>query len=539
VSKPSIRTLAVPITAVVAVAVWLVLGPSQLGGGTQYAIVNGSSMEPGLSRGDLVAVRSDGDYERGDVVLYESDRLGTHVLHRVIETRGDRYVLKGDNNDFVDPERPTSRQVVGLLWFSIPRVGTAVQWLAVPIHAALAFFVLTALAFGVGAETTRRRPPGETRPRTAPASGSERLWLADGAHAVLAGSLVAFVLFALLATIALARPTSRTAPVPNAYVQTGTLSYSADVAPSDVYPDGRVDTGETAFLQLVPALQVAFAYSLRSGEASDVRGRVSLAAVLSDGTGWSREIPIAGPLPFVGPVAHVDGVLDLTEVAAIVDGMRTSTGSGTSVFSVRLAPNVAVSGHVGTEELETSFAPEAPLLFDGISLRVDAAEDGKTSALEQSAATTGTTIVASRLALARFQVSVGDARRFSLLGLVVAGALAAFAGVLVTRRGSDPHSRTATRLGDRMISVGQAPSLDEARITELGNVDSLVTLAERYDRIVLHWRDGERDTYLVDDGSVVYRFVEQLATAPARDVADEDTLVFAAGDPLSRNPPAR
>lgn len=538
-NTPRIRTLALPIAAVVAVAAWLVLGPSQLGGGTQYAIVNGSSMEPDLSRGDLVAVRSSGDYGRGDVVLYESDRLGTHVLHRVVETRGDRYVLKGDNNDFLDQDRPTSRQLVGMLWFSIPRVGAALQWLAVPSHAALVFFVLTVLAFGVGTETTRRRRPGETRPRTVEGRSSERFWLGDGAHALLGGSLVAFVLFALLATVALTRPTSRTEPVPNAYVQTGRFSYSADVEPSDVYPDGRVDTGETAFLQLVPTLQVGFAYSLRSREASDVRGRVSLAAVLSDGTGWRREIPIAGPLPFVGRYASVAGVLDLTELAAIVDGMRDLTGSGTSVFSVRLAPRVDVSGNVGTEELDTSFAPEAPLLFDGISLRVDAAEDGTTSALERSAAVSGTTVVPSRLSLAHLQLSVADARRFSLLGLVVAAALAALAGVLLTRRGSDSHARAASRLGDRLISVGKAPWLDEARITELGDLDSLVGLAERYDRIVLHWRGGEIDTYLVDDGSVVYRFVQHLATASVRDPADEDTLVFAAGDPLSRRPPAR
>ena len=26
------------------------------------------------------------------------------VLHRIIAIKGDRYVLKGDNNDFVDPD---------------------------------------------------------------------------------------------------------------------------------------------------------------------------------------------------------------------------------------------------------------------------------------------------------------------------------------------------------------------------------------------------------------------------------------------------
>jgi signal peptidase I len=56
------RIVAIAPTAVVAVllllGVWLLFAPAQLGGATRYAVVEGSSMEPGLRRGDLVLVRA-------------------------------------------------------------------------------------------------------------------------------------------------------------------------------------------------------------------------------------------------------------------------------------------------------------------------------------------------------------------------------------------------------------------------------------------------------------------------------------------------
>jgi len=142
-------------TAVFAVVLvlgaWLLLAPAQLGGATRYAVVEGASMEPGLSRGDLVLVRAGTTPAVGDVVLYRDPMLGVRVLHRVIRVDGDRLVLKGDANDFVDDARPRSADVVGSYWFSVPRAGAVLSWMQAPPHAALLAFLLTLVAFSGGA----------------------------------------------------------------------------------------------------------------------------------------------------------------------------------------------------------------------------------------------------------------------------------------------------------------------------------------------------------------------------------------------------
>jgi signal peptidase I len=142
-------------TAVFAVVLllgaWLLFAPARLGGATRYAVVEGASMEPGLSRGDLVLVRAGATPAVGGVVLYEDPALGVRVLHRVIRIEGDRLVTQGDANDFVDDARPGATEVIGAYWFSVPRAGAALSWMQVPLHAALLAFLLTVLALSGGA----------------------------------------------------------------------------------------------------------------------------------------------------------------------------------------------------------------------------------------------------------------------------------------------------------------------------------------------------------------------------------------------------
>jgi signal peptidase len=142
--------------AVAAVAAWLVLAPAQLGGPLRYVVVDGSSMEPVLSSGDLALVRASGDVRVGDAVLYRDRVLGVDVLHRIVEVEEGRFVLKGDANGFLDDARLRPNDVEGELWFSIPRAGSAIVWAKEPLHAAVAVFVVTLLGLGGEARRTRR-----------------------------------------------------------------------------------------------------------------------------------------------------------------------------------------------------------------------------------------------------------------------------------------------------------------------------------------------------------------------------------------------
>src|SRR3954453_21754335 len=112
---------------VLAVAAWLLLAPTQIGGQTSYVTTSGISMQPRFHTGDLAVVRPAARYRVGQIVAYRSAALHTVVLHRIIAIKGDRYVFKGDNNNFVDPTNPSRAQLVGKLAVRVAHGGRVLR----------------------------------------------------------------------------------------------------------------------------------------------------------------------------------------------------------------------------------------------------------------------------------------------------------------------------------------------------------------------------------------------------------------------------
>lgn len=150
--------LSLVLTLAVVGAAWLLLAPPQLGGSTSFVVVDGTSMLPTLESSDLVALRPASSPEIGDVVGYRSELLGRVVLHRITAIEGGRYVLEGDNNSFIDPDRPRPSEIVGKVWFHVPRAGHVIAWLHVPwvLAAVAALLVLVAGFDGLPARSCRK-----------------------------------------------------------------------------------------------------------------------------------------------------------------------------------------------------------------------------------------------------------------------------------------------------------------------------------------------------------------------------------------------
>src|SRR3954451_15340343 len=108
--------------ALVLAAVWL-FWPLTLGGGTTYVSTHGISMKPRFHTGDLAILRSAGSYAVGDVVAYQSVSLDTVVMHRIVAMDGDRFVIQGDNNDWLDQDHPGQDKVLGKLFLRMPQGG--------------------------------------------------------------------------------------------------------------------------------------------------------------------------------------------------------------------------------------------------------------------------------------------------------------------------------------------------------------------------------------------------------------------------------
>lgn len=504
------------VAAAALAGVWLYFAPAQLGGGTSYAIIVGNSMEPKLHRGDLAVVRARNSYRVGDVVLYDSRELGSKVLHRIVRIDDGRYVLQGDNNSFLDAERPTDEQIVGTLWVTAPGVGRVTEWLRQPLHSALlvGLVALIALGGGVGAGAAVRRGgrPGASKPRVAPAPRPSRAVPAE-LKPLLTGLAAAALACVALAAISFGRPLTGTETVEAAYAHQGRFEYEARVSRNAAYPDGQVSTGEPVFLRLVPRLRVSFSYRLESELPVDAAGRIALDARLSDGRGWERVLPLALERSFATGGSTVSGVLDLARIERIVEDVRELTGSGQTAFTVALLPRVEVAGKVGRETVDATFAPALSFDLGDLRLQPNLEAGEGVGPLAPREPGSGTRVAPADVSLGALSLSVANARRASLLGIAALLLLGGLALAARSRgRDEDEHDWIRARYGHLLVPVA-GRSGEWAQVTDLADIDALVRLAEHTGKLILLVADGADRSYVVEDGGNAYRY-RVLASEP-------------------------
>jgi signal peptidase I len=502
---------------------WFCFAPPALGGWTNYVTTDGVSMEPRFHGGDLVLVRSEKSYHVGEIVAYRSKTLGTVVLHRIVARDGARYVFKGDNNDFDDVGHPTKSQLIGALWIHIPAkyadVLSALR--EPPVLGGLVAF--GSLLFGAGAFRRRRRRKRERRlqdAHTAPSGGIHR-----PAPAVVPGDVLIFGCGVLLASAAVAavafsRPVNALGPVSLPYAQTGTFSYSSSTASGPAYPGGRVVTGDPVFMRLVQDVNVRFAYSFSSTAQHQIVGSSSLDARIASSSGWSKTLVLQRPAPFTGDHAVLAGTLALGPLMTILHGLERTTEVG-GTYNLSLVPHVSVSGEVGGVSTKATFSPSLPftlgplelqpILSSGATAPTQPAGGPSRSPLtpSASASVTGRALRPRELAFGPASISVATARLIALTGLALGTSLAlgALAFVLrASRRRGDLASEILGRYRRGLITVARAPQASPSDLVELDDMETLVRIAERYDRMILHEPMKGADTFVVPEDGVLYRF---------------------------------
>lgn len=509
--------------AALAAAVFFLL-PVQLGGWTAYAVIHGTSMEPRLHTGDLVITRSQGHYAVGDVVLYHSALLDSSVYHRIVSIEDGRYSFRGDNRTENDPEKLGQSSIRGTEWVTIPSVGSALVWVAEPIHLAILVFLLVfSMLFG-GREISRRRRPGDpvpVHPELEPRGSSTALTAA--ARALTVAAAVGLLLFGALSALAFTRQDTTSQTVVGGYAHVGTFTYQAAAKPGVVYPDSVVRTGQPIFAALSNKARVTFAYRFDSREHANVRGAVSLDLRVEDPqTRWTRVLPLAGTAPFTGSLATVAGVIDLHAIAKLVRTYGVATGTNATAASVTVIPHVEVSGTSGDTVIDETFAPELPFTLDAVALKLadqttPLSEDGKSlpaaSPLLPRSEGSGTVEKPAVIAFGPVELGVLQARSIGLVGIGISlVALLLGGAVLLKRLHGSERDRIEARFGARIVSA-RAIVPDGRWISDLDSIDELIRVADAYDRVVLRIDENGGDTYLVDDGIAVYRFRPALAGA--------------------------
>jgi len=490
------------------VVAWIFLGPQELGGSASYAIVAGSSMEPQIHGGDLVVARSRAHYAIGDAVVYHNADLNRNVLHRIVGRDGSRFLFKGDGNDFVDPTRPKQSDLIGRLWITVPGAGRVVEWLRVPLHAAVIAALASLLAFGVGGGGRRLRSTmrvGDLARRTRtlrpglPTAGAPVAWLA----AALVASL-------MLGVVAFTRD-SASAVTTGAWKQRGTFSYSAPAPRGPVYPAGRLGTGDAVFLRLVPAVDIRFDYRLHAPLADRLAGTAGFELTLRGANGWESSMQLAPSKRFRGDHVLLRGRLQLARLRSLISSVERLTGTTSPGYTVTVRPRIAVRGEVGGDRVSTTFAPPLTFALDELHLQLQeptASMPGAapTDALHpaQSASVTAAPGAVSvgplPLGLARVLAVVGVLA--SLLGFAALGGLVPLGRV----HGEEIPARYRSML----VSVGKPKhSAVDGWVVDVESFRALAQLADHYDRLILHQRHPKGESYLVEEGGVAYRYTPE------------------------------
>ncbi len=551
------KLLSLALGLIVLGSLWFWFAPAPLGGSSTYVVTRGISMEPRFHTGDLAIVRSQSSYHVGEIVAYQNNMLHTIVLHRIVGRDGARYIFKGDNNSFLDPERPVASQLVGSLWLHLPGVGGTLQSLRSPLLIGLLLAAGILLLSGV-AFTGRRRRRGRERRAGEGASPSAPRPL-RGRGVPVAGVLSTGVVLALpliaLALIAFTRSPTMRHPYSVPYRQSGRLSYTAETSPGPTYPSGQVVTGEPLFTHVLNAVDFSFGYGFHAAGRHSLAGRVSLAATVTATNGWHTTLPLAPPTRFHGSRAFVAGTLDLTSLLALIHSVETATKT-TGSYTLTLLPHVSANGRLNTVALHTTFAPKIqfsltpteaqPALAGGGSLTTasPSSEHAALSVFTPSASgsAAGTHSEPASLSLGFGQLSVASARSLArdALAIIVCAVLAALAclrlALALGRSGPrDESASIRARYGRMIVPVARVWQLPGVPVIDVEDMEALAQIAEHYDRSILHETAEDGEAFWVTDESGQFRYAVGVWASssqgePAEGLADEALAYEALAD---------
>jgi signal peptidase I len=508
------RMIVTGATIALVLSAWLAFGPRQLGGSVSYVITHGISMQPKIHEGDLVIVRRASTYQHGDVVAYDSPTLRQPVMHRIVDGGPRGWVTKGDNNDWLDSDRPTDADVLGKEWLHIPGAGKYLRQVTSPIGAAVMAVVVGLLLFAgkrTGKKTGERGGAKVMRKLDAQAFFE----LPPTQQAIGAGLAVICVLSLLLGIASFAKAPVSALSSESVYEHTGEFKYSATAPRGAVYPDGKATTGEPLFLQLVEEVDVTFDYELKSETPAEVTGSTVFWAKVADSSGWKRSFRLQGDTSFGGEKIQLHGTIDPQEIQRLIARVQTETGVIGGSYTVTLMPAVSIRADIGGQAVEERFTPVLNLGLEGQQMRLAAtapetSSDGvpagdplrptKAGSLETSE------LNANRLSiLGLVDLQVSTARWIAFWGLALAlGGGYWLLQLLGTRlQTASETERIEARYSQWLIPVDVMRTTN-GELVRVSDMDGLARLAERYDRMILHEESRGAHRYYVEEAGVVY-----------------------------------
>jgi signal peptidase I len=504
------------------VCLWVYLAPVGVGGSTSYVVTEGISMKPRFHAGDLVLVRSQDNYHVGEIVAYHSLVFHTVVLHRIVARDGARYVFKGDNNNFLDFEHPTRSQLIGSLWLHVPGAGASLHSLRSPALIGILMAVGTLFFAGAAFTRRRRRRRAAARDQPRPQRGSAEPVL--GIAAIAAVPLLPFV---ALAALAFTRPATAPLPFTAAYRQSGAFSYSADATPGPAYAGNRALTGEPLFTHVIHTVKFQFGYSFAAAAAHSVTGTAALYATITSTSGWHTTVALSHPTRFHGDHALIAANLDLASLVSLIHSVEATTGVGGS-YTLTVLGRVRAHGRLDALALRAPFSPKVQFAVNQQEVQplaagqaVGGAEPSAQFTPSAAGSVKGMRPQPVYLSLKFARLSVATARWIALAAIaILIGALLAIVA-LVRPRVRNESAAILARYGRLIVAVEFVSQPPGVAVIDVADMESLVKIAEHYDRSILHQTAGESEAFWVTDESGHFRYTVGAAVADAETVLME------------------
>ncbi|MBC7877721.1 MAG: signal peptidase I [Anaerolineales bacterium] len=480
---------------------WMIFAPTQLGGSVTYVMVDGNSMEPGFHLGDLLLIRTQTSYQIGDAVTYQNAELGRYVFHRIIGTELNRYVLKGDNNSWLDSYHPDQSEIVGKLWVHIPKLGNAIEWVRLPFNWAVAMGLLG----GVFMLTMIKKQPQRGKEKNKPSQKSGGIGIKQGAL-YITGFLT--LIFLGLSIFSFTRPlTSTIGNIP--YQQEGQFFYSATGTPG-VYDTELVRSGEPVFPKLTCFLNIGFTYNLLADQLQEASGTNQLyARVLDSQSGWQRTIPLNPQTTFIGNTYSTLATLDLCQVESLANLVEQETGLHPNTYTLEIVSHVELTGNIAGNQVSDTFDPSLVFAFDKVHFYLDI-KDAKTDPLRmvKQGLAGSSDLQANTIQIVGLNPTVKSIRLISLLGLGFSLIGLVIAGTYVYRTAwQSEEALIRLKYGAILVDIQEQSLKPASSVIDVTKIDDLARLAERHGTMILHKQLNSLHTYLVQSNEMNYRYV--------------------------------
>jgi signal peptidase I len=535
---------------VLTITVWVAFAPIQAGGQAAYIMVIGKSMEPNFHLGDMIIVKQDSHYNVGDIVAYKNMQLKNNVFHRIIGYESGRYILKGDNNAWVDTYKPSPEEVIGKLWIYLPGAGNIIQRIRTPLNMAIiigvvaGFFLFNSMKEKPkgGKHMTKksfqekikdlvpRLKFGNSTPQKNLVSNSDLQPDPDKSENLhqtstpskkqppeFIGSSIEIIFFILgltafasliLGIISLTRPLTVIEPDDVNYQHIGIFSYSAS-APSGIYDSNTVQRGEPIFPKVTCAMRVDFHYSLFGDELKDITGTYDITAQILDmQSGWQRTVTLQPETPFAGTSFDINTNVDLCQIMKLTENMEQQIEYFPSQYTLSIMPHLTVSGKIAGRDLQDMYEPRLVFKYDRINFSIlqsetqpDPFNQSQSRFVREISKRAGT------ISIFGLQPEVMTLRLIGLIGLVLS-----LAGMWMIEQYIQSHisksPQTIAQMKYNVMVVDiQSEGVDEAsRIVDVNSIDDLAKLAERYNAMILHETRKDEHVYFVRADGTTYRF---------------------------------